>query len=462
VPANGTATATVTLQVDGDAPNLNVRGDTLFGTTNKTLLYEVSGYVEFARPGDPATTRVAVYAAPHLTAALATPATLIVDASGNAALPVTGAGFDHGVDANDYRSLASVYRLIATDAVESGLYWDVDGDGISEPEEQLSDFSYADVHRVGASLHQANGSTNLHLGLAMHGEWTTPRDLYTEVSVDVEDDGVFDYLYFTGTEIADGITVSVVVLSSNQGFVWDFVNYGAGASLDTMLLRNNVMSLPLTVADAFLSSVGGPAYAGGPIRVRVDTYQRDTDFSVPIDSVEATWTPGVDFGQADNLRLALDGETIPFTLDFAALPTLPSLLTLQHHNQDPASRAAVTALLPAALPFALLTPADGSSVASAVALGPLSWEALAQATGYTVTVGALVYNGTPAADGDAVTCDATTCVLQVEPLPLPAGTYSWTVQAAHPGGAQAAANAPFGFTLQADVPVRVFRNGFEG
>lgn len=461
LPANGTAEVTVTLEVNGDVANLNVPGDPLLVTGNKTLLHEISGYAVFTESGGPASVRVAVYAAPHIAADIRTPDTLFVDTVGTSQLPLSGVGFNLGPDANDHQSLVSVYTLIAADGEETDLYWDVNGDGIDDPAERLVDYSYADIRYLGGSLHESGGTTTLHLGVAMHGEWVTPRDLYVEALVDVNDDGTFDYLWYIGTGVSDDQTVNVVVLASDEAYGWDFINYGPGTAIDTMLLRSNVLSLPVAVADAFLESRGGPAYSGGPIRVRTNTYQRDSDFAIEIDSVDATWQPGVDFGGGNNLFTALGGQVIPFAHDFSALPAFPSLLTLHHHNLDPDARAIVTTLGIAPQPFALLTPADGVSVASALELEALSWEAMPGASGYTVTVAAAAFTGTPADDGDAIRCDATTCTLPIGPLDLDAGTYAWTVEATHPQAPQTASNGPFDFTLQGDLPDLIFRGGFE-
>ncbi len=349
VPPNGTAQVQVTLAFDAEQPNLNLSGDPTFNAAGRTFLHEVSGLVAFAWDGGASSIRVPLYAAPHLTAATTAAAQLVpATPSGSTTLALGGTGFDLGPDANDHRSLASAYTLLATDGVESNLYWDANADGELSPDELLTDLAAADLHHVGATLVPAGPDSDvLVVGLSTHGEWTTPRDLFVEVYLDVDNDGTDDYVWYYGSAASDLFDLTFIALTGN-GQPYNLgtrVNFAHGAALDSMLLRNNVMALPLVVRNPNLpSAVGGTNYAGGPIRITAVTYQRDTDFSLPIDVVESVWTPGLSFTGAlgSNLSIAGSGQAfgVGYALDVDG--PAPSILTLHHHNREPASRTQVT------------------------------------------------------------------------------------------------------------------------
>jgi subtilisin family serine protease len=484
VPALGEAQVQVALSVDAAQANLNVSGDPVFVSGLKTFLHEVSGYAAFSVGGGGQSIRVPVYAAPHPTAnTQAQDMLLLANAVATTPLPIGGTGFDLGSDANDHVSLVSAYQHLASSGILTDLFWDANGSGTNEPGERLTDYLYADIAHVGVSTHVASPTrTQMYLGLAMHGEWTSPRDLLVEAYVDVNNDGNDDYVWFynsgaTGGRAipSDEFTVSFYNLL-NLDFVHGFrdqrtgliyqVNYAPGVSLNSMLLRNNVLSLPIVLRDpAFASSsISGPNYESGPVRLTVVTYQRDSDFSFPIDVVQTSFTPSIAISTPDgfnNLAFAANGNRFDITHDFTGASTVPSILTLHHHQHDPAQRAQVTALVLPAQPFDLLTPADGASFANATAIGEFTWQVVPSATAYNVTMGALGFSGTPAEDGDNVVCEAGTCRLLATPLALGPGAVSWNVQAVHPAGDVNAANGPFGFGLQGAVPDLIFRNGFE-
>jgi subtilisin family serine protease len=476
VPAFGDTTLTVTLEVSADAPDLNVGGDPLFLTTNRTVLYEVSGLVQLSDAGDPQNViRVPVYAAPHLASDLTSPASLpISGGSGSAAITLGGAGFDLGIGSNDHASATTAFELLATSGVEDGVFWDVDGSGTNEPGEALVDYAYADIAQVGATLVEASPDVaHLVVGLKMHDEWTTPRDLFVEAYLDVDDDGLDDQVLYYSSAPSDTFSLSFAN-SINEAFSFgDLVNHFHGVSFDTKLLRNDVMAMPLRIRDPNLPSVGVTSYADGPIRLTLRTYQRDSDFSFPIDEVQVRFTPRLAFAQTvyRNLYVGTDGAQIGFDYDFATgepLRTAPSILTLHHHNLDAATRAQVTTLtLP---PFDLASPPDGTTALSGSVPFGLRWIALEGATEYTVNLMRLLepdpetvasITGTAAADDDAITCAGSVCVLSSTALPaLVAGSYEWDVATPLDGGVtRVAQNGPWDFTLVEDPDI--FDDGFE-
>ena len=467
VPALGQAEVEVTLTVDAAQPDLNQSGDPTYDATARTFLHEVSGFARFGIDGSGQTIRVPVYAAPHLTADTQVQDVLVVaDAVATTPMPIGGSGFDLGPDPDDHVSLVSAYQHLASSDVETALFWDADQSGDNAPDEQLTDYLYADIAHLGASTHVIDAATTrMYLGLAMHGEWNSPRDLFVQAYVDIDDDGTDDYIWYYGSSASDVFLSFVERLSSGEAFSFgERVSYADGSSLNTMLLRNNVLSMPILLRHPDFSALGWPNYDDGPIRLTVVTYQRDSDFSLPIDVVQAAYTPTMTISTPDgsaNLAVGANGNRFDITHDFTGISSLPLLLTLHHHQHDAASRTQLTALFLPAQPFNLLTPSDDSSFADASVIGGFTWQAVADATAYSVDIGTLTFGGTPADDGDSVVCEAGTCRLLATPFSLGAGTFSWNAQASHPGGDVGAANGPFDFTLAGAAPDTIFEDGFE-
>lgn len=397
VPAMGETQVQVALSVAAAQPDLNVSGDPTYNAAARTFLHEVSGFAAFSISGSGESIRVPVYASPHLTAATDVPGVLVVaDAVATTALPIGGAGFELGTDANDHAALVSAYQHLASSGIEEDLFWDADGSGSNEPGERLTDYLYADLAHVGVAIQGLSASsTQMYLGLAMHGEWTSPRDLFVEAYVDVNNDGSDDYVWFYSAAASDQFTVSFVVLANpglGQLSFNQTLNYDHGSFVNSMLLRNNVLSMPIVLRNDAFAGLGGPNYVSGPVRLTVVTYQRDSDFSFPIDEVQASFTPSMTIASSIgplNVTIGTVGNHFDITHDFTGASSLPSILTLHHHQHDPALRAQLTSLFLPAQPFDLLTPADGASFADASVIGPFTWQAVPDAIGYSVAIGAL-------------------------------------------------------------------------
>ncbi len=139
----------------------------------------------------------------------------------------------------------------------------------------------------------------------------------------------------------------------------------------------------------------------------------------------------------------------------------------------PASRLVAVALLlllfsigtvsAAPADFNLLSPGSASTPGpevDAAALSAFTWEAAADAATYNFALNRPTTNFgqaglTPEADGDDLTCDATTCTLTVDGaalLPV-SGVYDWSITAtATDTSTTVALNAPFHFTVDATPP----------
>lgn len=482
VPAGGTTTVNVTLTVVADSSGLNNGGDPLFSITNKTILHEESGYVTFTpTAGSQTPIRVAVYAAPHLTSVIeATDEIQLTSDTGTAQAVLSGTGYDY----NDYFSLTSAYQLVAVDGEETGLFWDGDSSGTDDPDEELTDYGAADVAYVGTAVFNPSATvTTMNLGIAMHEEWTTPREIFIEAYVDVNNDATFDYVWYYSAAASDAFTVSFQPLLETAGLTFNqTINYAHGSAVDSMLLKNNVMSLPLVLKSPAFNNPNRPNYAGGPITVAIDTYQRDSDFTFPIDSVTATFDPMVTFQPSaanlvSNLYLSLNGSTIPFSYDVTGAAELPELLLLHHHNNDPATRAEVVSLTQiTGDTFELLGPPNGALVRDTSAITAATWTELTGATSYTFTLTQLTSNtgaraagdqiivtGTAAADTDGITCAEGVCSLDLTgaAASLEDGLYTWTVVAGTAPNLVEATNNPFAFLVETDILELALNGSFE-
>lgn len=480
VAANSTTTVNVTLTLVASQANLNVGGDPLFPTAGKTILHEESGYVTLSpTSGSQTAIRVPVYAAPHITSNIWVDDELEISGdTGSSSLVLTGDGFDFGLDANDHLSLTSAYTLVAEDDVETGLFWDADGSGTEDPDEELTDYSYADVAYVGAAL-QATGPTTSYLfvGVAMYDEWTTPRDLFVEVYVDVNDDDTDDYVWYYSSGVSDAFTVSFAPLAGSGAFTFNnTLNYAAGASLDSMLLKNNVMSIPVVVTNSGFTGGALPNYVGGPINLTVVTYQRDSDYDIVIDEVAGTYTPSIIFDQSffRNVYPALDGFPITFDYDFTGLDTLPEIMTVHHQNHDMESRVQITSF--AAITgegFELVSPASGTVLRDPSDLTAATWTELEGATTYTFVLTQLSANtgvraagdqtivtGTAADDTDLITCETGVCSVDLSSVSLDDGIYTWIVTAGDVSPIEASNNA-FSFTVETDSLDLLLNGDFE-
>lgn len=474
IAGGGSSTVNVTLTLVATQANLNVGGDPLFATAGKGILHEESGYVTLTpTSGSQTAIRVPVYAAPHITSDIwADDNVSISGDTGSSYVLLSGDGFDFGPDANDHLSVTSAYTLIAEDGEETDLFWDVDGSGgAPDPDEELIDYSYADVEYVGANLRVDGANTFLDVGIKTYGEWNTPRDLFVEVYLDLDDDGTDDYIWYYGSGVLDTYNLSFVELISEDAFSFGSttaVNHLSGASLDTMLLKNNVMVFPTIVNNTSLAGLGGAVYTGGPIRVTVATLQRDSDYDVTIDEVVASYTPSITFAPTffRNLYPALDGSPIDFTYDVTGLATLPEIMTIHHQNNDPDSRVQITTLSQiTGTTFNLVSPADDALVRDAADLTEATWTELTGASVYTLTItqissntgfeprasgDQIVITGTSAADADLITCTAGTCAADLSVYTLEDGVYSWSVVAGEDPNEVEASNNAYMFVVETD------------
>lgn len=480
VPASSAATVNVTLSLFPSQADLNVGGDPLFAISGKSILHEESGYVTLTpTSGSQTAIRVPVYAAPHITSDLYAPEEVVINGdAGSGELVISGSGFDFGPNANDHLSLVSAFTLLAEDAEETDLFWDADLSGTDDPDEELADYGYADVKYVGAAL-TSGANTFLDVAVVMHDAWTSPRDLFVEVYLDLNNDGTDDYVWYYGSAASDVFNTSFVYIPDGRAFSFNTpLNYAHGASLDSMLFKNNVVSIPTIVSSGSFTSLGFPNWDGtSPIGVDVVTYQRDSDFTFEIDVVEGVYTQEIAFfgGFVRNVYPGLDGIVIPFDYDVTGLDTLPQILTVHHQNHEMETRSQVTSLAQiTGTSFNLVSPANGTVVRDPADVTAATWTELEGATSYTFTLTKLSVNtgvrtsgdqtivtATATDDGDLLTCAAGTCTLDLTVVSLEDGIYSWVVVAGEAPNLVEASNNAYGFTVESDDLSLLLNGSFE-
>lgn len=447
VPAGGSVQVLVSLSVQAEAPGLNVSGDPFYSIAGNAFLHELSGVIEFlprVAGLDPA--RVAVWAAAAPSGDTFNLASIRLPAREQSVpVPVQGPGFSLGSDASSHQAMVSVLEHFASDPVDL-------------PEAAR----YADLAEVGGMLWQdIQGNRWMDLGVAMHGRWSTPRDLMVQVEVDIDGDGNFDYLYdnASGSQVQDRHNVFFIDLASGQVFIGGAINGVAQSSRHTQLLGNRAMVLPLAL----------PNYQGGPLQLRVRTFRRDLGFDPLLfqDQIELNLQPHLHLGGEPSLRLAHPAQ--PTLLSQRARGVPGALMLIHHHQHDPALQVQLTPIEA----LALSSPTDARRLYRGEGFPPLQWRGVAGATGYTVRIEGLTaqglptgfeisVNGTPAADGDLITCEfQQLCSLAFDLSVLSLGAYRWEVSGSTPEGALQSVNGAFGFVVEPAREPEIFANGFE-
>lgn len=227
-------------------------------------------------------------------------------------------------------SLVTAFELIGTSP-----------DDIYDPFDPAMEKIYnsADLQYVGAMSDVKNPGPSgpvLFFGLSTYGKWNSMADTEFDIYIDADRDGSDDYVLYNynqssatgGTDPNDVFVTVLVDFSSGGGYIEDYVNFVGGASVDTALFNNNVMVMPVYLADMPLVT--------GPMDFMINTYQVETGEGV--DSTE--------YFTYDPLQPAIDTtDGWPGLPVYSDLPTSmikilydstaqggTNLLLLHHHN----------------------------------------------------------------------------------------------------------------------------------
>jgi hypothetical protein len=181
----------------------------------------------------------------------------------------------------------------------------------------VAHFAQADLRHVGtAGPIEVDGELMAYFALVTYSPWSTPLEVIFEIEIDLDDDQIVDYRLVnreaTDRSSFDFITtdefVSMLeVASSESGLlrtVQGPLNLFPASQYETRTYNNNVMVLPLRVAD-----LGSDV---SQIHYRVVSYSRDVIntslMRVPVDA-----TPALTFSLTDPAAIAITTPMTPST-----------------------------------------------------------------------------------------------------------------------------------------------------
>jgi hypothetical protein len=402
-------------------------------------------------------------------------------------------------------SMASALELVATDPDEAPVaFIPRPGDNFLQENNEG-----ADVAAIGVTSDALSTSPNagtVYFGVAAHGEWTSPKEVLFLFNIDTNQDGNVDFQIYNSASVSNSFSSVFADINdffgggSDAAYTDWLLNDYNGSTLDTMLFKNNVVLIPFSFA-FWNQYLPAGLEVDGAFDFWVETYNRDSDFELVIDTVGSAadpftydpFAPTYYFLDATGqtgpalsvygapLWFSQDGYGIPVDIvkSFGAGETRPDILVLHHHNQFAADRYQVldtAALEPVEDGFELLTPANNAVVLDPADITTVTWE---DRTNVTLTEWHFVLTQistntrlgqvidlpglTSVADADELTCDGTTCTLDASGLPaLEDGLYSWTATYTDLLGEEIeAVNAPFFFSVETNDINLLANPGFE-
>lgn len=253
-------TAEVQLRLQGDASTLiqprERTSSSNYGVYYRHFLSEIGGIVRFKSVDDSPDVRVPYYACVRPVARLLPePEELregaLPDSIRFQGTPLAGAG------AYSVASMVTPLTLLGISGREAGV-----------PEEE----AFADLQMVGVGLSvdedgNVPADPYLTFGIAMHRPWVTPHSLRVYVFIDTDFDGMVDYTLRTGAtrggsggapQYPDTFVAELVddsgalrAIQPVNGFLPD--GPAATPGRNTALLRSNVLTMPLRIADLGLA-----------------------------------------------------------------------------------------------------------------------------------------------------------------------------------------------------------------
>lgn len=209
---------------------------------------------------------------------------------------------------------------------------------------------HADLKNVGvASDYHPSGTitdTLITFGIATHGNWSTPNEVFFAIDIDTNGDGELDYtLYnynlgeFVGGDFSDEFVTSLDIFDEEGDYVTTilqaYLNGVSPAQFNTVPFNTSVMALPVYASDLGLTP------GDTQFNYSVTTYSRTEGPGGVIDTTP--WLsydvalPGLDLSGGEEgppLYFDLDGESIPVTFNRAGYTANASkgVLLLHHHN----------------------------------------------------------------------------------------------------------------------------------
>jgi subtilisin family serine protease len=343
IPANGSATLTISATADG--PQMKHSRDTSVASTvggnPRHWLAEEAAYLVVSAPGQP-TQRLGVYAAPRPASTMGTQESTATLSSqtGSFNLHLAGQGVSTGSSfPTDWVSLVSAFELAASSP----------DDDASAGSGQYSDLRYVGVASdYAAQVAAGHGlaETSIWFGITTWADWASPNKATVEIRLDINQDGTDDYSLTsssTGGSSPNDV-FSVLLCKLSTGSCNGYYLNGVDASVrDTVLFGTNVMVLP--VLPGWLGLTTGASR----FSYRVVT-AADSTATLSFDPAH----PGLSFGGTNFLGATttqplypdISGQVIPVQYHRADyLANASSGLLLLHHLNAAASRAQVVAVV---------------------------------------------------------------------------------------------------------------------
>lgn len=271
VPAGGSATVAVTLDID-DPAALTKTVDPTHGRTGTNpleYLADTSGHLLLEPPaGTAPVLRVPVYAAPRPASDMSQPARVAIGTTGSGTLTLDGHDVDQGSGVERVRSLAFGFELQATSARAPACGGVVTTFCTETPAEGGADLRYVGV---------TADSAQAFFGVATHGTNATPEGQASiEVYLDTDRDGTTDaYLYNTRFTDTDTMVVALQDATTNEAAAVAGIDNRFG-DVDAALFDSDAMVLPvpLPLLTPYGVNAGNPRINYG-VRTFYDGYLID-------------------------------------------------------------------------------------------------------------------------------------------------------------------------------------------
>jgi hypothetical protein len=215
----------------------------------------------------------------------------------------------------------------------------------------------ADIRYVGVASDIADGWFNSYAALSTWKEWSTPAELLAGVTLDVDQDGLPDWIYITApideTDVYQILLIDINDFSgagSGASFEWDVIN-GIDADTDTRVLKSDVMTIPFQTHPAFwgsLTTSGADSSHAFDFSVFAFHFDDDVNFDEsPILTFDpeqpglAFEAPGrlpEAFGGVTPFSRSVSGGTLPFRINVSGPGDAAKALLV--HNFNAAGRRA--------------------------------------------------------------------------------------------------------------------------
>jgi subtilisin family serine protease len=325
VPANGSATFTLTLDADGAAMRHHRDDSLTVKQTNATRswLGEASGWVTLTAAGQE-TLRLPVFAAPRPASAMSAASTTFPDASGKFQLALKGTTLSTGNGTDDENAIVAAFELSSTAAANASL----------QP--------FQNIKATGI----ASDASTIYFAVATFAPWTSP--VRTPIRIDI-DTGAAQFRLTTAdlssfTNVNDApsdVYIASLCTAAGTNCTSSFRNVIDPAVADTVIFNTNVVVLPVRKSDIGLSATR----TSFSYRIRIGTG------TTPIDQTALltydTAKPGMSFTSDRNLTFGCADtplNTISVVYDKAAFTAAGSkgILLLHLHNANGSHEEIVT------------------------------------------------------------------------------------------------------------------------